>query len=130
VCPSALDCKCSLPQRPAIPLVLAALRDRAGAGPSLSFADFMEVALYAPGIGYYRKNRKRIGYGPGTDFLTATTSAPLFGRLVSAACAELLGGAALSGYNFVEIGAEPGSGILSEASHPFRSARQLGIGDP
>jgi SAM-dependent MidA family methyltransferase len=115
---------------PCDPLVLAALRDRAGAKNELSFAEFMEVALYAPGIGYYRKNRKRIGYGAETDFLTATTSAPLFGRLVSAACAELLGGAALSGYNFVEIGAEPGSGILSEASHPFRSVRQLGIGDP
>jgi SAM-dependent MidA family methyltransferase len=115
---------------PCDPQVLAALRVRAAGKAQLSFADFMEVALYGPGVGYYRRDRPRVGYGEGTDFLTATASAPLFGRLVAAACAELLGSAALSGYDFVEIGAEPGTGILSGISHPFRSVRQLRIGDP
>src|SRR5580658_3205985 len=98
---------------PCDPSVLAALRARAGANGVLSFEDFMEVALYGPGVGYYRRGRPRVGYGEGTDFLTATESAPLFGRLLGAACADLLGGAPLSGYDFVEIGAEPGGGILS-----------------
>jgi SAM-dependent MidA family methyltransferase len=114
---------------PCDPPVLAALRGRAGARGVLSFEDFMEVALYGPEVGYYRRDRPRVGYGPGADFLTATESAPLFGRLVAAACADLLGGAPLSGYDFVEIGAEPGAGILAGEAHPFRSIRQLGIGD-
>ncbi|HXN34851.1 MAG TPA: SAM-dependent methyltransferase, partial [Opitutaceae bacterium] len=71
-----------------------------------------------------------IGYGRGTDFLTATASAPLFGRLVIAACGELLGGEALSGFDFVEVGAEPGQGVLPPGPHPFRSARSVGIGAP
>ncbi|HXN35600.1 MAG TPA: hypothetical protein VN877_05480, partial [Opitutaceae bacterium] len=103
---------------PCDPAILAALRARAGDGRALSFADFMEVALYQPGVGYYRRAGPRIGYGRGTDFLTATASAPLFGRLVIAACGKLLGGEALSGFDFVEVGAEPGQGILPPEPHP------------
>jgi SAM-dependent MidA family methyltransferase len=114
---------------PCDPAVLAALRARAGGRGELNFAEFMEVALYAPGVGYYRRDRPRVGYGEGTDFLTATASAPLFGRLVVAACGELLEGAPLSGFDFVEIGAEPGAGILSGLDHPFRSARQVRVGE-
>jgi SAM-dependent MidA family methyltransferase len=114
---------------PCDPQVLAALRKRAGGRSELNFADFMDVALYGPGVGYYGRERPRVGYGEGTDFLTATASAPLFGRLVAAACGELLGGAPLSGFDFVEIGAEPEAGILSGAAHPFRSSRQVGIND-
>jgi SAM-dependent MidA family methyltransferase len=116
--------------KPCDPRVLAALRERAGANGVLTFAEFMEVALYGPGVGYYRRDRPRVGYGEGTDFLTATASAPLFGRLVVAACGGLLGGSPLSGFDFVEVGAEPGAGILSGDAHPFRSARQVRAGDP
>ncbi len=35
-----------------------------------------------------------------------------------------------SGYGFVEIGAEPGAGILRGMSHPFASARQVRVGEP
>jgi SAM-dependent MidA family methyltransferase len=89
----------------------------------------MEVALYEPGIGYYRKAGPRVGRGAGTDFFTSTSS-PLFGRLAVAACEDLLGGEPLSGYEFVEIGSEPGAGILSGVDHPFRSQRQVRIGEP
>src|ERR1700677_1752207 len=94
---------------PCDPAILAALRVRAGGKPALNFADFMEVVLYEPGIGYYRKSGPRVGRGTGTDFFTSTSS-PLFGRLIVAACSDLLGGAPLSGYDFVEIGSEPGAG--------------------
>jgi SAM-dependent MidA family methyltransferase len=63
--------------------MLEALRLRAAGRAALTFAEFMDVALYDPALGYYRKGGPRIGYGPGTDFLTATASAPLFGRLVA-----------------------------------------------
>jgi SAM-dependent MidA family methyltransferase len=109
--------------------MLGALRARAHGEGALSFADFMEVALYEPGLGYYRRGGPRIGYGPGTDFLTATASAPIFGRLVAAACAAILGADAARSA-FVEIGAEPGAGILRGVTHPFRSTRQVGIGEP
>jgi SAM-dependent MidA family methyltransferase len=116
--------------RPADPAILEALRARARGAPALSFADFMDVALYEPGSGYYRKGGPRIGYGPGTDFLTATASAPVFGRLVVAACSRLLGASAAARHEFVEIGAEEGAGVLRDTPHPFKSARQLGIGEP
>jgi SAM-dependent MidA family methyltransferase len=116
--------------RTADPAILAALRARARGAPALSFADFMDVALYEPGAGYYRKGGPRIGYGPGTDFLTATASAPVFGRLVVAACSRLLGASAAARSDFVEIGAEEGAGVLRDTPHPFKSARQVGIGEP
>src|ERR1700678_1765517 len=113
----------------AVPAVLSALRARARGRPAVSFAEFMEVALYDPVAGYYRRAGPRIGYGAGTDFLTATSS-PLFGRLVVEACAQLLGPASPAGFEFVEIGAEPGAGVLRGIAHPFGSARQVGAGDP
>ena len=115
---------------PASPEVLEALRRRAKGRPVLGFEDFMDVALYDPVLGYYRRKGPRIGYGPGTDFLTATASAPLFGRLVVAACVRLLGAASPAEYDFVEIGAERGAGVLREGPHPFRSSRHVGVGEP
>jgi SAM-dependent MidA family methyltransferase len=109
--------------------MLAALRLRARGMASLGFADFMDVALYDPLLGYYRKDSPRIGYGAGTDFLTAMTSSPIFGRLVVAACARLLGPGDLSDFEFVEIGAERGAGILDGVTHPFHSTRLVGIGE-
>ena len=109
--------------------ILAALRSRAAGGQAMNFADFMEVVLYEPGIGYYRKSGPRVGRGAGTDFFTSTDS-PLFGRLVVAACSDLLRGAPLSRYEFIEMGSEPGAGILSGITHPFRSHRQVRIGEP
>ena len=112
------------------PKVMEALRARACGRAALTFAEFMDVALYAPGVGYYRRQRERVGYGPGTDFLTATASAPLLGRLVAAAAAELLSPKDPGTHEFVEIGAERGKGILDGTSHPFRSVRLVGVGEP
>jgi len=110
--------------------VLEALRRRARGRPSLGFADFMEVVLYDPELGYYRRDAPRIGYAPGTDFLTASTSGPIFGRLVVAACCRILGPEHPAGFEFVELGSERGAGILDGAAHPFRSARVVGVGEP
>lgn len=88
----------------------------------------MQVALYDPAAGYYRRRGPRIGYGPGTDFLTATASAPLFGRMVAAACVRLLGPSPPAEHDFLEVGAEPGGGVLRGHPHPFRSCRTAGLG--
>jgi SAM-dependent MidA family methyltransferase len=110
--------------------IMGALRRRAGGKPALSFEEYMEVALYEPALGYYRRDVARIGYGAGTDFLTATTSSPLFGKLVVAAVSELVGPGGSPGLEFVELGAEVGPGILDGVPHPFRSARVVRVGEP
>lgn len=99
----------------------------------MSFVKFMELALYHPEVGYYRKAQRRVGRDAGTDFFTASTSGPMFGELVAAACARLLETAARdpSRHTFVEIGAEPGSnGILAGVTHPFLGVKMLHVGDP
>src|SRR5437588_4750600 len=52
---------------------------------AMTFARFMEIALYDPQIGYYRRKQPRVGYGAGTDFFTASTSGSMFGELVVSA---------------------------------------------
>lgn len=96
----------------------------------MTFAQFMALALYDPEIGYYRQSRPRVGYGPGTDFFTASTSGAVFGELIGAACVNLLGGEDRAReHTFIEIGAEPGGGVLSGVSHPFAENRILRLGD-
>ncbi|MFH1177128.1 MAG: SAM-dependent methyltransferase [Acidobacteriota bacterium] len=76
----------------------------------ISFAEFMELALYHPQHGYY--TRPRAGAGPAGahgDFLTAPTAAPLF----AATLARLVGALALElgeAVTFAELGA--GEGFL------------------
>ena len=50
---------------------LEAFRARADAGGAMTFARFVDLALYDPRVGYYRSARERVGRGPGTDFFTA-----------------------------------------------------------
>ena len=106
-------------------------RFRALAGPALRlrFDDFLRLALYDPQVGYYRQNRPRVGYGRGTDFYTASTTGPIFGELICAACASLLKGAQLSLYTFVEIGAEPEASVLRGVVHPFGNVRTVRAGE-
>ncbi len=61
------------------PEFAAVFRTQADASGVMSFARFMELALYHPEVGYYRQDRARIGFGGETDFFTASTSGPLFG---------------------------------------------------
>src|SRR5690606_7528800 len=96
----------------------------------MTFERFMELALYHPVVGYYRRDRTRVGYEDGTDFFTATTSGPVFGGLVAAACANLVGADQAGQFTFVEIGAEPDAGVLRNVTHPFRSVRTFRIGEP
>jgi SAM-dependent MidA family methyltransferase len=70
---------------------------------SISFADFMRAALYAPGLGYYTAGATKLGIGG--DFVTAPELSSLFGAALADAFAPL-------GANHVlELGA--GSGKLA-----------------
>ena len=74
---------------------------------TIAFARFMELALYAPSVGYYRNALQK--FGKGGDFVTAPEISPLFSRCIATQCAELL--TQLSGGDILEFGA--GSGIMA-----------------
>ncbi len=95
----------------------------------MSFADFMRLALYDSQLGYYTRDRVRVGRATNTDFFTATQS-PLFGELVAAACTTLVAPRAPSEFTFVEIGAEPSGGIFTGQAHPFAAVETRRFGDP
>jgi len=82
-------------------------REIDAAGGALPFDRFMELALYAPGLGYYAAGATKLG--PAGDFVTAPEISPLFGRCIAEQCREVL--AALGGGELLEFGA--GSGALA-----------------
>jgi len=72
----------------------------------LSFARYMELALYAPGLGYYMAGARKLGRDG--DFVTAPEISRLYGRTLARQLREL----AASGLDeILEIGA--GSGALA-----------------
>lgn len=85
----------------------ALIRDRiAEAGGWLPFDRYMELALYAPGLGYYSAGLEK--FGSGGDFVTAPEISSLFGRCVARQAAQVL---ACTGGDILELGA--GSGQLA-----------------
>ncbi len=84
------------------------IRDEACArGGLLPFDRFMELALYARGMGYYVAGARKLG--AQGDFVTAPELSPLFGRCVAEQCLQALD--ALQGGSIMEFGA--GTGALS-----------------
>jgi SAM-dependent MidA family methyltransferase len=80
------------------------------AGGAISFSHYMELALYAPGLGYYSGGAAKLG--PAGDFVTAPEISPLFGRCIARQVAEVL--AAIGGGAVLELGG--GTGALAEAA--------------
>ena len=72
----------------------------------ISFAQFMEAALYAPGLGYYAAGATKLG--AAGDFVTAPEMTPLFGRTLAHTLAPVLRD---TGGEVLELGA--GSGRLA-----------------
>ncbi|OIQ82053.1 hypothetical protein GALL_361720 [mine drainage metagenome] len=54
----------------------------------VSFARYMELALYAPGQGYYSAGSRK--FGAGGDFVTAPEISPLFARTLARQAAQVL----------------------------------------
>ena len=54
----------------------------------LSFADFMQMALYTPSLGYYSGGAKK--FGVGGDFVTAPEISPLFAQAFANQVAQVL----------------------------------------
>src|SRR5262245_12592354 len=84
----------------------AVLRDEIARDGSVDFARFMQLALYAPGLGYYSAGRTKLG--AAGDFTTAPELGDLFARCVARAIAPVL---AETRGDVLEIGG--GSGALA-----------------
>jgi SAM-dependent MidA family methyltransferase len=76
------------------------------AGGWIPFPRYMELALYAPGLGYYSGGARKFG-GAG-DFVTAPELSPLFAQALATQAAQLM---AASAPRILEAGA--GSGALA-----------------
>ncbi len=66
-------------------LIRTAIRNEGGA---IAFSRYMELALYAPGLGYYSAGARK--FGRAGDFVTAPETGPLFAQCVTEACAPVL----------------------------------------
>lgn len=99
--------------RQLIGLIRAAIVRRGGRIP---FRDFMQLALYAPGLGYYVAGSRKLG--AGGDFVTAPEISPLFSACLAQTIAPALRG--LPQANILEIGA--GSGIMAAGILRYLSA--------
>jgi SAM-dependent MidA family methyltransferase len=79
----------------------------ARSGGWISFARYMQLALYEPGLGYYSAGARKLG--AAGDFITAPEVAPVFSRCLALQCEEVL--RALGGGDVLELGA--GSGVMA-----------------
>lgn len=76
------------------------------AGGWMPFSRYMELALYAPGLGYYSGGARK--FGPGGDFITAPELTPLFGQALASQVEQVM---QLSAMQVIEVGA--GTGLLA-----------------
>ncbi|MEP6678848.1 MAG: SAM-dependent methyltransferase, partial [Betaproteobacteria bacterium] len=88
-------------------VVAAVARAVARAGGFLPFDCYMQLVLYAPGLGYYVAGARK--FGAAGDFVTAPELTPLFGAALARQVAAILD--ATGAREIVEIGA--GSGKLA-----------------
>jgi SAM-dependent MidA family methyltransferase len=90
----------------------------AGEGGAIAFSRFMELALYAPGLGYYSGGAAKLGQAG--DFTTAPEITPLFGAALAQAAAAII---AQSAPHILEFGA--GTGKL--AHDVLTALQQAGV---
>ena len=76
------------------------------AGDWIPFSKYMELALYAPGLGYYAAGARK--FGAEGDFVTAPEISPLFAKCLAMQARGVL---AQVGGDVFELG--PGSGVLA-----------------
>ena len=76
-------------------------------GGSIPFSQFMNLALYAPGLGYYSAGAAKLG--EQGDFVTAPEISSLFSRCLAGQVAQVL--EEIGGGDVLELGA--GSGVMA-----------------
>jgi SAM-dependent MidA family methyltransferase len=75
-------------------------------GEWIPFSRYMELALHAPGLGYYAAGSRK--FGAEGDFVTAPEISPLFARCIALQARQVL---EATGGDILELG--PGSGALA-----------------
>ena len=105
-----------LPTAPLNPLEAVIQRAIDNAGGWLGFDDFMALALYAPGLGYYANDLRKFGLmpggqtGSGSDFVTAPEMSAHFGRTLARQVSQAMNATGTT--EVWEFGA--GSGALAD----------------
>jgi len=98
----------------------AVIRDKIRKSGVISFARFMELALYCPESGYYETNKDKIGRGG--DFITSVSVGSLFGELLAFQFAEWLQELLIAG----QTPAAPGRlSIVEAGAHDGRLAGDI-----
>ena len=82
------------------------IEEIAAGGGWISFARYMELALYTPGLGYYSAGAEK--FGVAGDFVTAPDMSPLFARCLARQVSQVL---SITSGDILELGA--GSGKLA-----------------
>lgn len=90
------------------------------AGGWISFAEFMQMALYTPGLGYYSGGAKK--FGQDGDFVTAPEISPLFAQTIALQTSQILACSDAKSLNasVLELGAGTGqfaADLLLELDH-------------
>jgi SAM-dependent MidA family methyltransferase len=75
-------------------------------GDWIAFPRYMELALYAPGLGYYAAGARKFGWEG--DFVTAPEISPMFAQCIAMQARQVMESC---GREILELG--PGSGILA-----------------
>jgi SAM-dependent MidA family methyltransferase len=75
-------------------------------GDWITFSRYMELALYAPGLGYYVAGARK--FGDAGDFVTAPEISPMFAKCLALQARQVL---EATGGDILELG--PGSGVLA-----------------
>ncbi|MGH7273705.1 MAG: class I SAM-dependent methyltransferase [Nitrospiria bacterium] len=92
------------------PDLIKAIQGRISSQGRITFAEYMEMALYMPGLGYYTSPGEKIG-GEG-DYYTSPDLHPLFGEMIGRQLAQIADTSALGGsacpLDIVEMGAGQG----------------------
>jgi SAM-dependent MidA family methyltransferase len=99
---------------------------------NISFARFMEIALYCPKIGYYERSSAPVGRRG--DYYTSVSVGPLFGELLACQFAAWLSHSRPGAVSIIEAGAHDGQ-LALDILTAFRRNRpdlapQYGIVEP
>ena len=90
----------------------------------ITFRDFMAMALYGPGLGYYESQRETVGRGG--DYLTSPEVSALFGAMVGRQLREMWEVQGKPGrFQVVEVGAGPGRLCHDVMRWALRTAQAL-----
>jgi SAM-dependent MidA family methyltransferase len=89
----------------------------------ISFHDYMEMALYYPGLGYYTSAEKKIG--KAGDFFTSSEVSPAFGAMIAKQLEQMWEIMGENSFTIAEYGAGNGGLCCSILSHLRKKNKRM-----